>query len=224
MSKCSSCGVIVHAVHPRCPLCQRHLSTQEVASENIWYPLYENDAIQRSRHFVSRLTDFITITVTSVSMVINLLTTPHTLWSLYVISSVLYVWLLIRHTMLSQAHLGAKIIGQVFGLSGMLVMVNMVEGSQRWSLNYVFPFIVILATLLITIIVLIKKMRWKEYVGFTLAVILLGYLPLLLYLLGISQVLWAAAISALYAFLTLVGMILFSDKSLKNEIIRRFHL
>ncbi len=223
MKKCSNCGVSVYSTNTKCPLCQRYLSNSDTTIEKPWYPYYSSTETRQPNRLLSRLIAFICIAVMSICAFTNFFVATDTAWSLYVITCVLYGWLLIRHTFLSKVHLGQKIIIQVLGLTGMLLTLNMLEGGNRWSVNYVFPFLIIGATFLITVIVVIKKMLWKEFVGFIIALILLGFLPLLLYLIGISQVLWAAATSELYAFLTFSGMIIFSDKGFKNEMLRRFH-
>ncbi len=223
MKKCSNCGVSVYSTNKKCPLCQRPLSKEDTTAEKTWYPLYSVAEARQPNRFVSRLTAFIAIVIISICAFTNFFATPDTWWCLNVITCVLYGWLLIRHTFLSKVHLGQKIIVQVLGLTGMLLILNMLEGGSRWSVNYIFPFLIIGATFLITLIVVVKKMLWKEFVGFIIALILLGFLPLLLYVIGVSQILWAAATSELYAFLTFSGMIIFSDKGFKNEMLRRFH-
>ncbi len=223
MKKCSSCGVSVYSTHTKCPLCQRTLPSSGTTPENSWYPSYNEAEIMQPKRFFQRLIAFLTIAIISICAFTNLFVVQDTLWCLYVIPCVLYGWLLIRHTFLSKVHLGAKILVQVLGLTGMLFVLNILEGGECWSVNYVFPFMIIGATFLITVIVLIKKMLWKEFVGFIIALILLGFLPLLLYAIGVSQILWSASTSGLYAFLTFVGIMIFSDKSFKSDMLRRFH-
>lgn len=223
MKKCLSCGVLVDDAHARCPLCQREFSAPGTVPENPWYPRYTVVEKERKSNLNLKIVAFLVLVVSSICIVINLLTGAGHLWSLNVLSSILYAWLSVRHTILSKAHPGTKIIVQVFGISGLLFILNSMSGSARWSVNYVFPFLVIGATLLITILIISKKMRWKEYSGFMIALILLGFAPLIFYAFGLSQVLWTGVTAAMYAFLTLIGMLLFSEKGFKNELIRRLH-
>jgi hypothetical protein len=223
MNKCLSCGVIVDEAHARCPLCQREFSSPDTVPENRWYPQYTVAKAEHKKNLPLKIIGYLFFVLSSVCIVINLLSGANRFWSIDVLSSVLYGWLLIRHTILSKAHPGAKILAQVFGISGLLFVVNILTGSARWSVNYVFPFLVIAGTLLITIIIISKKTTWREYVGHMITLILLGFAPLILYAFGLSQVLWTAITAAMYASLTLVGALLFSEKGFKNELIRRFH-
>lgn len=202
-----------------CPLCEYKLFEEPV--ENVYYPVYEMKPQRRG--FVQHFILFIATFVISTSLLINLLTEPRHLWFLYVLGPVLYGMLLVNHTILSKAHTGSKVIFQVIALSIMLYILDAASGSLKWSIHYVIPFLVTLATLLVTIIVLRKPMKWVEYIGYMMTMIILVFLPVILFLSSWSTVLWPSATTALYALLTLIGMLLFSEKTMKNEIVRRFH-
>ncbi|GIO23367.1 DUF6320 domain-containing protein [Oceanobacillus sp. J11TS1] len=214
---CANCKTYTKQQY--CPLCKQKLS--EKADSNEYYPVYETK-IQR-RRFAQRLTLFIAIFAISTSLLINLLTDTNKFWFLYVLGPVLYGLLFINHTILSKAHTGSKVIFQVIALSVMLFILDAASGGPGWSIHYVIPFLVTLATLLVTIIVLRKPMKWREYIGYMTTMVILGFLPVILFLSSWSTVLWPSAATALYALLTLIGMILFSEKTMKNEIVRRFH-
>jgi MFS superfamily sulfate permease-like transporter len=68
-----------------------------------------------------------------------------------------------------------------------------------------------------------KKKRWREFAGYLVTLILFGFLPLILYVLGISNVIWTAAMSALNAFITAIGLLIFAKKTLRNEVFRKFN-
>lgn len=214
---CSKCNVYTEQQY--CPLCKSKLSDESQVST--YYPVYESRPQRRG--FVQRLVLFIATFIVSTSLLINLLTEAHQLWFLYVLGPTLYVLILINHTILSKAHTGSKVVFQVIVLSIMLFILDAASGSSKWSIHYAIPFIVMIATLFVTIIVLRKPMKWREYIGYLTTMVVLGFLPIILFLSSWSIVLWPSAATALYAFLTLIGMILFSEKTMKNEIVRRFH-
>ncbi|WP_164217300.1 DUF6320 domain-containing protein [Virgibacillus sp. YIM 98842] len=222
MNHCMNCGVWVE--HLTCPLCHRKVANPTFTTEVKWYPDYHSLKQKKGNSFVSRLVIFVSIVIVSTCLLINIFVTPDFLWVFYVAATVLYLLVTSNHTINSSAHTGAKIFGQVISLSGLLIVVDVLSGFRRWSVNFVVPFLIITATLLITIIILKKRMRWQEYVGFIVALIVLGFLPVGLYITGIATILWPCAITTLYALLTLLGMLLFSDKTFKEELVRRFHI
>ncbi|WP_265182297.1 DUF6320 domain-containing protein [Geomicrobium sp. JCM 19055] len=214
---CSNCNI--YTTQQSCPLCKRQLSSEHEAIPS--YPVYVSNLARRS--FAQRIVLFIAIFIISTCILINLLTTPDELWVFYIIGPVVYVVLLINHTILSRAHVGSKLIFQVIALSAMLVVLDAASGNSRWSIHYVIPFLVTLSTLLVTLVVLRKPMKWREYLGYMLTMVVLGFLPVILFVSSLSYVLWPSAMTGLYALLTLIGMVLFANKSMKNEIVRRFH-
>ncbi|MFB5265423.1 DUF6320 domain-containing protein [Paenibacillus enshidis] len=217
-----SCGVSVDPAHAVCPLCRRNLSSRGAtqAVGNRWYPVYTFTQEQRVSNLFSKWLAFIVLVVISLSILINTLGKNDAWWSLYVIPCVLYVWLSIRHTLISRSHLGAKVIVQLLGLSGLLLWINVAAGTNYWSTGYVIPFLMMAATFLVTVMC---SMWWREFTGYLLTLILLGFIPLLLYAVGMSQVLWTAIAAGLYALLTFFGMWLLTDKGFRKEMKRRLH-
>lgn len=224
--RCESCGVSVEPAHQACPLCRRNVQGKDENHlvRNSWYPVYESAEEQHaSSSLVSKWLTFLAVSVMGISVLINLLGNREVWWSLTLIPCVLYAWLSIRHTLMSGSHLGGKIIVQLLGLSGMLLWINVASGTSYWSTGYVIPFLMMAATLLITVICCSKKMGWREFAGYLLTLILLGIVPLLLYAVGMSHVLWTAVAAAVYALLTFSGMCLIADKGFRKEMKRRLH-
>lgn len=223
MNKCKQCGVIVDNNVNKCPLCSRTIGETAIEIQNRWYPVYSMVDMPPQVNFVKKVFSFISITVISSCILINMLSGIENPWSLYVAGPIIYLQLLINNTILSKMSTGSKILIQILGVSGLLLMIDLLSGFHRWSVNIVMPFLIIVGTFLITVIVLKKKMLWNEYVGYIITMIFLGFLPVLLYLSGVANQLWASAVSALYSFLTLIGMLFFANKKFKNEMTRRFH-
>ncbi|MFZ4454102.1 DUF6320 domain-containing protein [Salibacterium aidingense] len=223
MKQCKDCQVMIEDNSVKCPLCFKSVVEKRSTSDCTFYPVGHRPEAMAAGRLFPNINLFVSVLIISTCLLINILTTPNHLWFIYVIAPVLYLLLLFNHTLLSKSHVGSKIILQVLGLSSLLFFLDYNTSFERWSVNIVHPFLVIGATLLITVIIIVQRMRWRDYVGYITTMILLGFMPLALYLTGISSSLWASAGAALYALLTLIGMFLFSDQSFKNDLKRRFH-
>ncbi|WP_042221017.1 DUF6320 domain-containing protein [Oceanobacillus manasiensis] len=219
MNYCNHCAVSIN--HVTCPLCHRKVA-ESIDNEVKLYPDYMT--MKKRRTFIAKVVAFLSITMASTCFVINLLVNADYLWSLYVVGGAVYLWVTMNHTLLSSAHTGAKIILQVISLSSVLVIMDFTSGFQRWSVNFAIPLIIIMATLLTTIIILKKRVHWRDYMGYTFVMFVIGFIPIGLYISGIATVLWTCVGTSLYALLTLIGMLLFSYKTIKEEFIRRFHV
>lgn len=222
MNRCRNCSVIVDENMEKCPLCHQTVN-DKTPHNNKRYPSYHDKKGKSSSNLLLKLTLFLASLIISTCALINLFTDPHHLWVLYVAAPILYLLLLINNTIFSKSHLGTKTILQVVVISSLLFSIDFLTGFQKWSVNFVVPFLIIAATLLITGIITNKKMRTSDYVGYIMMMIVLGIILILLYFIGISSSLWASAITFLYTMLTLIGMFIFSGKSCKNELIRKFH-
>lgn len=223
MHFCDYCGVRVKNGQQNCPLCGRQLT--EHKEVNSLYPAYHVKKLSGARRLFGRLAAFCSVAACLVTAVINFFTWPesHLAWSLFVIAPVLCAWLLVGNTLLARRRGGAVILLQTIAFSAMFAIIDAAAGFHRWSVNYVIPFLLITQTLVITIIVYTKKIRWNQYIGYALTMIFLGFAPILLYAVGLCSVLWPSVSSAAYSFLTLAYMFVFSNKAFLGELKKRFH-
>ncbi len=223
MNKCNQCGVFIDDNVNKCPLCSRNIGEATTEIQSKWYPVYHMTNMPPKANFVKKLLSFISIAVVSICILINLLTGIANPWFLYVAGPIIYFQILINNTIFSKTSVGSRILIQIAGVSGLALIIDLLSDFHRWSVNIVIPFLIIVGTSLITLIVLKKQMLWNEYVGYIITMIFLGFVPVLLYLSGVATQLWASAVSALYSFLTIIGMLLFANEKFKNEMTRRFH-
>ncbi|WP_066504097.1 DUF6320 domain-containing protein [Abyssisolibacter fermentans] len=221
MKKCNYCNAYVDEYLAICPLCLKSLKESE-AKKNPEYPKY--DINQMRQNLKLRFLLFLSIIIISICTLINVLNYNGVPWVLYIISPILYLWLLIRNTLMSKTHYGVRILLQLIGISFFLFVIDTTQGGYSWSVNIVIPFLIIVAIILITIIVYTKQMLWKDYIGYLFVMTFIGFIPILFFAIGIVDTLWPSAVSALYAILTLVGMFILSNKKFKTEFIRRFHI
>ena len=221
MNQCHHCGVWVK--NHTCPLCHRGVA-DSFSTEQNEYPAYPIISEGKKHKTIVKMALFIAISLISIALVINLLIPSDNVWFIYFVSIVFYAFITFYHTILTPSHIGEKILVQLICLSSLLVWLTILSGGGIWALTYMVPFLVDAAILLITVITLRKRMSWRSYVGFILSMIFIGFVPVLLYIVGIVTVLWPSIITALYSFLTFVGMLIFSDTTFKSELLRRFHL
>lgn len=175
-------------------------------------------------NFKSRLFLFLSVGAGGTCLLVNLLTGLESLWSLFIVGAILLLWLFIRHTIMSKGNIAFRLILQFLGLSVFLVLVDQLSGGYGWALDIVTPFLAILSTLMVTILLFTRRMKWRDYMIYLALTAFLGFAPLILIFVDLVRVQWPAITAAFYSFLTWIGMFLFADKKLKNELIKRFHI
>ncbi len=222
MKECINCHVHLRDFQKECPFCHEKFS---VKGEAPAYPAYDYKKLSVRQRIFPRIVAFLAIFLSAVSVFINILTWgkyTH-LWSIFVVGGAMYLWLTIGNTIFSKMHGGGKIILQTIGLSALAVLIDVFSGFHRWSVNIVVPFIAIAHTLLMTIIVFSKKMLWNAYIGYTITMLFLCFLPIVLFVCRVATSFWACALSGLYALLTVAAMFIFARKDLKDQFVSRFH-
>lgn len=228
MKRCNNCRVLLQEEQESCPLCCQN-SFEEVAGVDFGapsvYPAYNYKKLMRRTQTLPKLLLFISIAVCALTLFINVTTWERydKLWSLFVIVPVAYLWLLIGNTILSKMRGGGKIILQTIGLSCVVVLMDLNTGFQRWSVNIVIPMLVVTAIVLVMVIVFSRRLLWNDYIGYAITLMPLGFIPILLYVFGVSTSFWASASCALCALLSIIAMGIIAPKRFRTEVARRFH-
>jgi hypothetical protein len=205
-------------------LCDRGLENE--GDSTTVYPSYEKSYQQIKAFTIYKLYLFITIAGMAISLTINMLmlkTIPF-VWSPIVIVGLLYVWVIIRNTVISKMHIGGKILILFIASAVFVLFLDIYFDFSKWSTNYVIPFLIALSTMVITIIALAKKSIWNDYMGYLLATFFISLCPVLLFILRLANVLWPSVSAILYSLLTIIGLFVFSDQKFKDETKKRFHL
>ena len=121
------------------------------------------------------------------------------------------------------AAMGAVAAG-LLAVMAVLITIDAVTGWRAWSVSYFAPFVTAASSLVMSVIFYIKRTKWREYMLFQLIIAANGFIPVILFLCGLTRIIWPAAAGALYSLITFTGMLIFADKQLKNELTKRFHL
>ncbi len=223
MRYCEACKVQVDNPLEHCPLCFHALSPYNDAPEEESYPDYQGAA--RRYNLILRILLMLSLTAGATCLTINLLAKHTFLWSLIVIANILYMWLAVPTALRRRHSVGFKVMAQAFLLAALVVVVDLVTGhNDTWAYDYVLPFLFSTATLTITVISIVKRVKLREFILYFILIALLGFVPLLLLAVGLVQVSWPAMVSALYAGLSLVSLFIFADNATKIELKKRFHI
>lgn len=223
MKVCQKCKVNVDTYRKTCPLCGQILHDDENNREyeNL-YPDYEFP--NRKVNLVMRILLFASISSIGIALMVNILTFSGSYWSFYVILGVLYAWILLRITIISRKNIADKLLIQLFALSILTYGVELISESSGWALEYVVPFLCIATTIAIVIIIMIKPMRYSDYVSYFLIIFLISWVPLILYFSSVINIAWPSVTAASFSLMILFGMITFADRATKDELKKRFHI
>jgi len=223
MKYCNKCAVSVDSPVTRCPLCYATLVSKDNEPEPVSYPDLETQAEKYNIFF--RVLLFLSLSVSVVCTTINFLAPTKTWWSLIVVANILYMWIAISTALQRRAKLGYNVLIQGLCLAVMILIFDRFFDSKvNWAFNYALPFLFLTATLSITIIVIIKRMKIRDFILYFILTALMGFVPLLLIAVGLVDVIWPSVVSAVYSGLALVSIFVFADNATKVELKKRLHI
>ncbi|MDO4555510.1 MAG: DUF6320 domain-containing protein [Lachnospiraceae bacterium] len=219
MKQCKRCDMLIMDHSSVCPLCHSVL-TGEGEGEDA-YPSMAQE-LQRTR-MLSKIFYFSLILIGALSAFINYLTFSGLYWSVIVLAGIGYCWFTVSYTAMHRTNLGAKVIWQALGIIVLTVIIDVVTGYKGWSIRYAVPGLLLLANLALVIMMMVNPASWQGYFMCQIAVTFLSILPLVAAALGFVDNMLIAIITCGVSFLVLIGIIIFLDRKVKNELKRRFH-
>ena len=120
--------------------------------------------------------------------------------------------------------LASKIFVQALSGSLFIFFMDRQTGFDGWSVNYIIPQILILANVSIFILMMINRMVLREFLFYQLAMTIIGFIPIFLIIGDVVTRPMASIVSIAISAVILLGTVIFGDKTVKSELIRRFHV
>lgn len=203
----------------RCPLCGS-ITNKTGSDFNNDYPIVKNNFFN---DILTRSLLFLAIALSAVAVLINSYMAVKIPWSIIAIVGAFYLLFSVKFFLNKLKNYGFFILAQVTLVSLVVFAIDYAIGYIGWSVDYVIPFLIISGGLVISVICIIKPLKYKEYLVYLLVLAFMGLLPLILILTGISKVQWGNRACVLYSILTVVALMLFTRRRLKSELRRRLH-
>jgi len=193
----------------------------------VGYP--EIKVVKRKRDIALRIFGAISIGTSLLVAMINFITYNEypELWSLIVIGSLLYVWLLFNQVFMSKHFYSTKTLRQVISVSIILILIDIFTGYSKWALTYVIPFVLAGTTLLLPIIVASMPEKYFLHVRSLLLLIIfdlfVGIIPFVTDWM-VTDVLWTGMMSATVGITLLAIMFIFARKTTYTELVKIFRI
>lgn len=226
MKYCKHCKISVESSENYCPLCYNYLEEPDGSKGEKAFEFYlrrdENRKRSAGTPFLLKLFLYLSICISVVCFTVNYFTEPHMMWSPVVFVSVLYLWILIGHTIISRRSVFEKIFFQFVGLILLLIALERLSMSA-WFLDYVLPAILLAASSVMALISLISKRKNALISTFFVYYVLLEVVSLI-FLLFVDAYRVLYLIHAVYNGLILFGTLLFAYRILKSDIAKKAHL
>ncbi len=222
MRYCDKCKIEIKTNKPYCPLCQQNLSFEETKTVIEKYPEYVPPT-RTLYPLTKKAMMFFTFTSIIILLVINIIDYQGQLWSVIPIGSILFFWFLVSFGILSKHNIAYKLAFLTSLLIGLLVLIDEYSFQEGWSYNYLLPLLLLSCNLAISVIILVKRIYYRDYIIYLLTILVLSLVPIILVFFGIVTIKWPAVVAFALAVSILLFIIFFFPKSIKDELKKRFH-
>ncbi len=227
MKHCNKCNIDTDSTQKYCPLCFNDLESDNSNSKKSEFYLTRTttDTTVKTKYFLFRLFLFFSISTMVICAFINFMTYEQSgiLWSLVVFASLLYVWILVGHNILSDRSIFEKIFFQFVGILGILLSTNAIA-SGAWLIKYVIPAVALTTAAVLILITLASKRR-KDFVStFFVIYVLLFVMSCVMVYAKFDTFKLINQINMLVCGLAILGSLIFGFRILKNDTSKKFHL
>ena len=221
MKYCNRCKVTIENDLDECPLCQQKTLKGEGSVEND-FPLQGIIQGDTSRKII-RLLIFIFITMIGINTVLNIIFNFKFIWAPYSIIILFYIYMIIKTAIMSYVNIGTIVVVNVYMLSFIGFILDMLLGFRGWSLDYLMPILVIAGITCLVVFIFIKPNLLVNYFIYMLTITFFGIIQLSLLLTNIIKFRVVSIIAVFTSIMAIIGMFMFGDKKIRNEFVKRFH-
>ena len=223
MKHCKICDVDVDTFKNYCPLCYGSLEEKSEKNNAEMFDLNSKKQLSKAKSLVVKTFLLISIIVTVVCGYINYQTQTKP-WSVIVALSILYLWVLVAHTIMSKSTVFRKVLYEVVSVGAILFASNRFFSNTEWFTNFVFPGLALLTAFVMLFVVFCSKNR-KEYVfGFFRVDVLLILASILLLAFKTDDFKLINQINIIVQSIISLAYLIFAGKTIKTQASRKFHL
>lgn len=219
MMKCYKCNVEINSSLARCPLCQNEIDINN--KDKSVFPIIPT--IYKKHKLLYKILSFISLVGATMCLAINSIVSKEISWSWFVIIGILCFWATLITAVKRRNHFMKLLFGEFNLIIIVTILWDYFTDFNKWSINYVFPFICIAYTIAIFVMRIFFKYYIKDYIIYITFNCLMGIVPLFLILFNIVTVTWPSIISSLISIAMVLVLVIFNRKNFIKELTRKFH-
>lgn len=226
MKYCKTCKLTYQAPIEHCLFCNGLLEPVKTESGDhavLYYPAYK-----KSRHvgqIVKKLIEFLVIIATVTCFSLDLIDQEHGLsWSLYVISSLFYVWYLCVLFGGKKKRI-QKVTNASYATIVLILVIGLIGENSFWAIDFILPLGILALNLgLMLYFIIAKRKALHDVIIYPFIASIYGMIPFVLLLCHKLVYTWPSLVCGLYSLAVFACLLFFSTRQTREELIRRLHL
>lgn len=221
MKYCENCKINYEKDLKKCLLCGDDLISNEVDSTINSYPTIKKT--KDPLNIIYRTFILLNIISIIVSIFVDYNADKNLSWSLIVSSGNISTLFFLK-LLFSESKLVLRIISFLFISLIELIIIGYVSKDPSWAIDIVLPLGSSIITIFLTVVIFSKSKRWQDYAISLIISCIINISLILLNIFNVTVTKWPVLVTFFIGLSTLLLLILFAPKKLKEELLRRFHI
>lgn len=210
MNFCDKCKVNIESGVHHCPLCGRSVDNTPNESNITRFPDYTK--FYKHRLHITTVLARILVVLALLSVIINFIVPFTSFWSGYILACVFWVIIGVLIPTRYRMSLSAQTKFQIFGISAVVVVAEVLTNTFGWGVGYVIPFVLLAYAIVCSIMLIVKG-----YVNFDyfLPMAFIAFCSILLYVLNkfvFKLEIWPALLPLCLSLLVILFLFVFRFK------------
>lgn len=220
MSKCKQCQIEVLDETQVCPLCRCVLEYDD-DNENMYPEIVKKE---RKIKLALRIYVFAAIVCEVLLIYMNYRSFDGVWWCAIPGAGLLYIYLGMKSLLEYEYGYRSKAFSMI--VLGLLyvILIDYVLGFERWSLNYVFPAVIIGLNAAIFVLMIVNLRNWQSYIMLEMLTIVLALFSIVMWKLHLITDPRVGELSLAIAAFSFLGTVIIGGGRAITELRRRFHI
>ena len=167
---------------------------------------------------------FIAIALAVLCVMANLILTPEMAWAPFSVGGLLCLWVCAAVGYVKRRNVLKNLMWQLVIATLACIVWDALTGWHGWSIDFVFPLATLGVLLAMFIIARARRLETSEYLIYFIMGAGLGLIPFILYVAGALQVIAPSVLCSGLCFLTLVRLLIFRFRDMRQELHKKFRL
>lgn len=228
MRKCQFCGVELIDPVKVCPLCHCvavDIPLKDGEKKEDPEPAYPYADRKRKRGV--RILSIYSVSAIAAALIlvwIGIILNNYYWWTLMVILGLAYGYVTLRFSIRFPIAYKAKTMMQSLLAFLLVLFIDSATGFYGWSLDYVYPGMLLLLELAVIVMMLLNKTNFQSYMPMEMILIVLSLVPFIEHRFGLFRPMMIGYGTLTVTLLVFAATLILGGKRAKDELYRRFHV
>lgn len=220
MGYCEKCKIKVIGKLEQCPLCGG-CPSGEICDETEIFP---DAAPEKRKHsLLIKILVLCSVIAAAVCFAVNASIAGQNWWLNYVLAGLASFWALVFVALKKCVNPAKAVLYFSVTASVLIFLWDIATGFHRWSLDFVLPVLLVCAICATVMFARYLCLKPQDYLFYLVLNILLGMIPMVLFLFGVPRVICPSAVCAAVSIIALGVLVIFRGDILEEELDRRLH-